>query len=57
MSEGAFCETHVWASVGVVTREGTVCKIWECENCPAWTAEPFDPDAERDWEATWLSGR
>jgi hypothetical protein len=57
MSEAETCETHVWASVGVVNREGTVCKIWECENCPVWAAEPFQSEFERGWEDTWLSER
>jgi hypothetical protein len=55
MSGEESCETHVWASVGVATRDGTVCRIWECERCHVWTAEPFDPDRERDWDDTWLS--
>ncbi len=55
MSGEEICETHVWASVGVVTRNGAVCRIWECEQCPVWTAEPFDPDFEQNWSDTWLS--
>ena len=57
MSEAETCETHAWASVGVVTRERSVYRIWECENCPVWTAEPFDPDHEQPWEDTWLAER
>jgi hypothetical protein len=57
MSGVELCETHVWASVGVVTRDGTVSRIWECEQCRAWTAEPFDPDHEVPWDETWLSER
>lgn len=50
------CDTYVWASIGIITRDGTVSRIRECEQCLVWTAEPFDPDFERDWDATWLSG-
>ncbi|MDX5989640.1 MULTISPECIES: hypothetical protein [Haloferax] len=57
MSEAPTCETHAWASVGVVIRDGTVYRVWECENCPVWTLEPFDPDYERDWDDTWLAER
>ncbi|WP_162224670.1 hypothetical protein [Halorussus amylolyticus] len=57
MSEDETCERHAWASVGVVTRAGSVCRIWECENCPVWTAEQFDPDHERLWADTWLAER
>jgi hypothetical protein len=57
MSEARTCETHTWASVGVVIRDGTVYRVWECENCPVWTLEPFDPDHERDWDDTWLAER
>ena len=51
------CEHHVWASVGVATRGGTVSRIWVCENCPIWTAEPLDADHERHWDDTWLAER
>lgn len=51
------CETHVWASVGITTRSGQVSRIWECEQCRAWTAEPFNPDLEIGWDETWLSDR
>ena len=54
MSEAPTCETHTWASVGVVIRDGTVYRVWECENRPVWT---FDPDYERDWDDTWLAER
>lgn len=57
MSEEAVCERHVWASVGVVLRDESVCRVWECEDCPVWTTEPFDPDYERDWDDTWLADR
>jgi hypothetical protein len=57
MSDEEVCDKHVWASVGVVTLEGTVSRIWACEDCPVWTAEPFDPDFERAWEDIWLSER
>ena len=57
MSGDPTCETHAWASVGVVTRDGSVCRIWECENCPVWTAEPFEAEYERPWDDTWLAGR
>lgn len=49
------CETHVWASVGITTRDGEVTRIWECEQCQAWAAEPFDPDLEVAWGDLWLS--
>jgi hypothetical protein len=55
MPEPQTCETHAWASVGVVTRGETVQRIWECENCPVWTTEPFDPEYEREWDDTWLA--
>lgn len=57
MSADVTCETHVWASVGIVTRRETVCRIWECEQCQVWTAEPFDPELERAWDDTWQSER
>lgn len=57
MSGEELCETHAWASVGVVTRGETVCRIWECEQCQGWTAEPFDPEFEISWNDTWLSDR
>lgn len=57
MPEDDICESHTWASVGVVTRDGAVCRIWECENCPVWTVEQFDPDHERPWNDTWLAER
>lgn len=57
MSKQGTCEHHAWASVGVVTREGTVCRIWECEQCPAWTAERFASATERPWDDTWLAER
>ena len=57
MSGEKLCETHVWASVGVTSREGNVCRIWECERCPAWTAEPFDSELQIPWDETWLSER
>lgn len=55
MSVEEMCETHVWASLGVTTRDGVISRVWECERCPAWTAEPFDPDLEVAWEDTWLA--
>lgn len=55
MSTDEPCETHAWASVGVVTREGSVYRVWECENCPVWTLEPFDPAHEQPWDETWLA--
>jgi hypothetical protein len=51
------CETHAWASVGVVSRNESVFRVWECEDCPVWTVEPFDPDLERPWDDTWLAER
>jgi len=57
MSEEEICDRHTWASVGVVTRNGTICRIWECESCPVWTAEQFDRDHERSWDDTWLAER
>lgn len=57
MSADEPCDEHAWASVGIVTREGTVCRIWECEQCQVWTAEPFDSAHERAWDDTWLSDR
>lgn len=55
MADEKTCDTHVWASVGVVVRDGQVCRIWECEQCQVWTAEQFDSASERDWSDTWLS--
>jgi hypothetical protein len=57
MSDGDYCDRHTWASVGVVTRDGTVGRVWECENCPVWTTESFDPAHELAWDDTWLAGR
>jgi hypothetical protein len=57
MSDSERCGTHAWASVGVVSRAGEVARIWECERCPAWTAEAFDPEDERPWDDTWLAER
>jgi hypothetical protein len=57
MSVDEICESHTWASVGVVTRDGTVSRIWECENCPVWTEEQFNPEHERSWDDTWLAER
>ena len=57
MSVDEICESHTWASVGVVTRDGTVSRIWECENCPVWTEEQFNPEHERYWDDTWLAER
>jgi len=51
------CENHAWATVGVVAWSGTIHRIWECERCPVWTAEPFGPDHEMPWEETWLAER
>ena len=51
------CESHAWASVGVVVRDGDVQRVWECEQCPAWTAERFDPAHEQPWDETWLAER
>jgi hypothetical protein len=57
MTEATLCERHVWASVGVVDRAGSIRRIWECEDCPAWTTEPFDPEYEQAWNDTWLADR
>jgi hypothetical protein len=57
MSDREACDAHAWASVGLVTRGGTIHRVWECEQCGAWTAEPFDPERERAWDDTWLSKR
>ncbi|MHB9288767.1 hypothetical protein ACKVMT_17190 [Halobacteriales archaeon Cl-PHB] len=57
MSDESTCETHTWATAGVTSRAGDVQRIWECEDCPVWTAEPFDPDHERPWDDTWLADR
>lgn len=57
MSEAAICENHVWASVGVVTCDRSVRRVWECEDCPVWTTEPFDPEYELAWDDTWLADR
>jgi hypothetical protein len=51
------CDAHAWASVGLVATDGTIRRVWECEQCGAWTVEPFDPDLERAWDDTWLSER
>jgi ribosomal protein L37AE/L43A len=57
MSGEDTCDAHTWASVGITTRERAVCRIWECEQCQVWTAEPFTPDLEVAWTDTWLSER
>ena len=57
MPEADFCDRHAWASAGVVAREGGVHRIWECEDCPAWTAEELEPASELPWDETWLSDR
>jgi hypothetical protein len=57
MSDAAICDRHAWASAGVVVRDGAVCRIWECEDCPAWTAEELDDAHEQPWEGTWLAER
>jgi hypothetical protein len=57
MSGGETCDTHTWASVGVVTDQGAVYRVWTCEQCPAWTMEPFAPDHEQPWDETWLAER
>ena len=51
------CDEHAWASIGVTVIDGEVNRVWACENCPAWSRHPLDPDAEVDWADTWLSGR
>ncbi|MDQ2054359.1 MULTISPECIES: hypothetical protein [Halobellus] len=57
MTADETCETHAWASVGVVNREGSIGRVWKCERCPAWSVEPFDPDHETPWVDTWLAER
>lgn len=57
MSPVDTCETHTWATVGVVVRDGSICRVWECENCPVWTVEPFDTEHEQAWDDTWLADR
>ena len=57
MPEADFSNRHAWASAGVVAREGGVHRIWECEDCPAWTAEELEPVSELPWDETWLSDR
>ena len=57
MTADETCETHAWASVGVVNREGSIGRVWKCERCPAWSVEPFDPDYETPWADTWLAER
>ena len=57
MSDAALCDRHAWASAGVVVRDGVVCRIWECEDCPAWTAEELADAHEQPWDETWLSER
>ena len=52
-----FCAEHAWASVGVTVIEGTVTRVWACENCPAWSRQRLAEDAEVDWADTWLSER
>lgn len=51
------CEQHIWASVGVVAHAETVYRIWECERCSVWTAEPFDTADEIPWDETWIADR
>ena len=51
------CETHAWASLGVVSEENGVAEVWRCENCPAWTREPLRAAAELSWDETRLSER
>jgi hypothetical protein len=55
MDDASICETHAWASIGVTARAGSICRIWACESCPTWTAEPLEPDHERRWDETWLA--
>ncbi|WP_436925021.1 hypothetical protein [Halosimplex amylolyticum] len=57
MTQVEICDQHVWAALGIVSRDGSVSRVWECEDCPVWTTEPFDPEYERDWDDTWLAGR
>ena len=57
MSAPEICDRHAWASVGVVTRDGSVARIWECEQCPVWTTQRFDPVHELAWADTWLADR
>jgi len=57
MADADLCDRHAWAAAGVAVREGNVCRIWECEDCPAWTAETLDPANEQPWEDTWISER
>ena len=53
--EADFCETHAWASVGVLHLDGAPRRIWVCENCPAWTGEPLRDEDRIPWPETWLS--
>jgi hypothetical protein len=55
MTAATTCETHSWTSVGVVTKSGAVYRVWECEGCPVWTLELFDPDYQQSWDDTWLA--
>lgn len=57
MAAEELCERHDWASVGIVTRNDAVQRVWACENCPAWTAEQFDREHEQAWDDTWLAER
>jgi len=51
------CEDHAWASIGVTVIEGEATRLWACENCPAWSRQPLESEAEIDWADTWLAGR
>ena len=55
MSE--LCAEHAWASIGVTVVDGTVSRVWACENCPAWTRQPLEATTAVDWADTWLAER
>ncbi|MFW5911402.1 MAG: hypothetical protein ACOCSD_01570 [Halolamina sp.] len=57
MSVEERCDRPAWASVGVVSRDDAVYRGWECEDCPAWSAQPFDAAHKRPWGETWLAER
>lgn len=52
-----FCAEHAWVSIGVTDTDGDVARVWACENCPAWSRQRLDPEAEIDWADTWLAER
>ena len=55
MAVAESCDVHVWTSLGVTARDGEISRVWECEQCSAWTVESLEPKSEIPWEETWLA--